>query len=225
MEHNMHINGQCKSYTREDSGQIILGESANGEPLIENILDKKYVIISIIGSHAGDEISWIFSSKTQELQRNGKTYWLIKSHKARTLQIQEFCEQAKKENEDVYCLFITASTDNGAKKTISKILAKEISENKNDWAVLSDGVEIKGKMDLQSTALVLSKLEVFNTPKKIDLEDYSEVDIKQNILSIKLRQGASTICSIKVPSVGMKSSLRTVVAYGKLVIPYAVWVR
>ena len=181
--------------------------------------------MSIIGSHAGDEISFIFSWKRKEIQINRKTYWLIRSSKAQTKQVQKFCERANKEGENVYCLFITASTKNGSRSTTTETQAKEFSKDKNDWFTIEDDVKIKGKIDSQSTALVLSELEVFNKPKEIDLGNYSEIDIEQNINPVKFRLGASTSCCQKIPSIGMKSGLRTIVAWGKLDTPYAVWVR
>lgn len=186
-----------------------------------NFLDQKYVVVSVIGSHAGEDISPIFMRKNDEIERNGKTYWLIKSFKARTSQIQELCKQAGKEGEDVYCIFITASSKNGARPTTHEILVQQISENVNEWITLAKDVKITGKIDKQSTALVLSNLEIFNSPVSLDLWDYSELDGAP----VKLQLGASSVCCIRQPSTGMKSRIRNVAGWAKLISPFAVWVK
>lgn len=186
-----------------------------------NILDKKYLIISVVGSHAGEGISPIFLRKKNEIDKNGKTYWLIKSFKARTTQIQKLCQKAESEGEAIYCAFITASAKNGAKPTVSDSLVKHISENNDKWIALPEDVKITGKIDSHSTALVLSELEILGEPLTIDLWNYSDADNKP----IKLQLGASTVCCINVPSVGMKSRNRIIAAWGKLKSPYAVWVK
>lgn len=186
-----------------------------------NVQDKKYLIISVIGSHAGEDITPIFLRKKNEINKNGRTYWLIKSFKARPVQIQEMCKRAESEGEDIYCAFITASAKNGAKPTINNILVKQISENNKEWITLPVDVKITGKIDTQSSALVLSELEIYSKPTTLDLWNYSDTDNKP----IKLQLGASTICCINIPSEGMKSRNRTIAAWGKLKNPYAVWVK
>jgi hypothetical protein len=186
-----------------------------------NFLDNKYIIISVIGSHAGEEISLIFSRKQEELKSRNETYWLVKSFKAKTSQIQNICKQADKERESVYCLFIESSSKNGARPTIHDSKAQYFSVDGKAWTILSEKVKITGKLDLQSTALVLDELKII-PPQKIDLWNYSDFENKN---PVKLQLGASTVCCIKISSKGMLSRFRNVVAVARLKTPYAIWVK
>lgn len=187
-----------------------------------NFENEKFLIITVVGFHAGEALASIFSRKQKEIQNDGKTYWLLKSFKVKNDQIQEMCKQAKKEHQDVYCLFISASVKNGAKPTLHDSLVKQISEDNIGWAVLPEGIKITGKIDKQTTALVLDELEIVTNPIIIDLWKFSEF-LTSN--PVKLQLGASTICVINIPSVGMKSRSRNIIAWGKLKFPYAVWVK
>ena len=181
--------------------------------------DSGYLIITIVGSHAGEELKNIFLRKQKDIEKTKKTYWLLKSFKAKTDHIQEFCNLAKKDNQECYCLFIEAGSKNGAKPTINNQLAKEISKDGLLWQKAEH--TITGKVDKQSTALVMSKLTILDKPELFDFWNYSE----PNKVPIKLQLGASTGCCIKRKSKGMVSRYRNIVAIGKLINPYAVWVR
>lgn len=182
----------------------------------------KYLIITIIGSHAGEDISTIFSRKQKEMQDMGLSYWLIKSFKAKTDMVQALCAQAKKEGQSVNCLFIESSQKNGARPTTHSSTVQYISKNNKDWNAVSDGIKITGKIDRNSTALVFDHIHVMNQPLSFDLWGYSEFGTGT---PIKLQLGASTICCEQVFSEGMQSRFRNVVAVGRLHAPYAVWVK
>ncbi len=185
-----------------------------------NILDNRYLLISVIGSHAGEDILPIFLRKKEEIIKNGKTYWLIKSFRAKTADIQELGRKAAREGEALICIFIGASAKNGARPTTHDSAAKRISDNGSGWTMLSDDVKITGKIDRQSTAIVFSELEILDKPLTVDLWDYSDLDGSP----VRLQLGASTACAMKRLSAGMKSRTRSIIGWGKLKPPYAVWV-
>ena len=192
------------------------------QPLLTEILNKKYVIVSVVGSHAGKDIHDILYSKINEVNNNYKTYWLLKSHKAKTHLVQKFCEQAEMEGEYVYCLFVNASTKNGSRETVTETRVKHISHNNSDWINLADNVIITGLISQQSTALVISELMKLDKPLDIDLWNYSEYP---DNTPIKFQPGMSTVIAEKKPSKGMKSRLRKLVAWGRLESPFAVWIK
>ncbi len=184
-------------------------------------LDKKYVVMTIVGMHAGKEISDIFSWKKNEIGQHGKTYWLAHSPKAKVSQVQDFCKQAHTEGEDVYCLFINASTKNGARRTLHDSQASCVSADGIEWRKLDEGLKVTGKIDKAATVLVFDRLETLTDLLQIDLWNYSET----NGAPMRFRLGASTACCQKNPSIGMKSHQRTIVGWARLKAPFAVYVK
>ena len=180
------------------------------------------MLISVIGSHAGEDVPAIFARKQKEIANTGLSYWLIKSFKARTECVQELCRKAASENESVLCLFVEPSSKNGARPTTCNFVAEHISENNKDWAQMPGGIKITGKIDRYSTALVFDDIRPMNRPISFDLQGYAEF---QTGLPIKLQLGASTICCEQTPITTNESRFRNVIAAGRLHMPYAVWVR
>jgi len=221
-ERTLHLTNRSESYTRKEAILNIKKSTGFSQHILTDVLNKKFVVISVIGTHAGEDVLHIFSRKKKEIESNLKTYWLLRSPKAKTIQIQKLCEEANKEGEDVYCLFITASTDGGARATTTSTRIKEISNNNVDWIKLDNDVKITGVINQQSTALVLSELVKFDKPVDFDLWDYSEFPYNS---PIRFQLGTSTVCGIKAKSIGMKSRSRKLVAWGKIAPPFAVWVR
>lgn len=189
---------------------------------IEDILHNKYLIISIIGEHAGESIEDIFSRKQKDVDEIGKTYWLIQSHKAKTETVQELSRKAEKEDISAYCLFIEPSQKGGAKPTLHDDPVTHVSSDNQNWNKLPNEIKITGKISRNSTALVFSELTIINNPTTIDLWEYSEFKTDN---PVKMMLGASTICCEKRPSSGMKNRYRNVVGIGRLTMPYGVWLK
>lgn len=42
---------------------------------ISKILDNKFLVLSIVGVHAGETLSSIFSRKVEEINNIGRTFW------------------------------------------------------------------------------------------------------------------------------------------------------
>ena len=191
---------------------------------INSLLEGKYLILSVVGSHAGESEKEIFSRKRREIADIGESFWLINSFKARTEIIQKFCRTALSDNKEVYCVFLEASQRGGAKPTKFKSPASEFSSDKVNWSNIPKKIKVTGRINRNTTALILTTLE-FNKNKnvKFDLWNYSSF---LNISApIKFMQGASTVCAVRKYNEGMKSRFRRVVAFGKLKNPFAVWLR
>jgi hypothetical protein len=191
-----------------------------------NILDKKYLMISVIGPHAGESETEIFNRKIQDISRIGKTFWLIKSYKAKPEIVNKYILEAKNEITEIYCIFIGAASKNGAIPTISASSSSSFSKDKSNWEDLPTGLSpVTGKIDNNTYALVFDYLELTNDC--IDLWNYSDF-INQNN-PIKIRQGGSTFCSIRKDSSyhpdKIISRYRIVYAIGKLSEPYCVYLR
>lgn len=188
------------------------------------ILIKKYVLLTVIGSHAGESEAEIFDRKKREIIDTGKSFWLIKSFKAKTEDIQKFCKCALNESEDVFCIFMEASRKGGSQPTKTSSVASQFSSDNIHWSDIPKGIKVTGKIDKKTTALVLESLEMNNEDEaKIDLWNYS--DFLDELKPIRFTQGASSICAIKKYNKGMRSRYRKIVAFGKLTKPFAVWLK
>jgi hypothetical protein len=169
-------------------------------------------------------VAEIYDRKKREIADTGRSFWLIKSNKARTKDIQEFCEEALSKGEDVFCIFLEASQKGGAQPTKTKSVASQFSSDNIRWSDIPKGIKVTGKIDKGTTALILESLEVNNEKNiKIDLWNYSDFLKKGEHLSFSL--GGSTTCAIKKYTEGMKSREREIVAFGKLKKPYAAWLK
>ena len=58
---------------------------------------EKFIVISIMGPHAGESEDEIFQRKIDDISKIGLTFWLIRSHQAKPNMVQEICQSAKKE--------------------------------------------------------------------------------------------------------------------------------
>lgn len=191
-----------------------------------NISDVKYVVISVMGSHAGECEKAIFDRKIHDTHRMDLTFWLMRSHKARPEMVRELCEKANAENSENYCVFIEASSKGSAIPTKSASSATSYSKDNLTWDVLPQGLSpVTGKIDNSAYALVFNRLELVNDG--IDLWNYADFLNQNNPL--KIIRGASTICAIKKDMSNhtskIKSRYRRVIAIGKLCNPFCVYLR
>lgn len=189
---------------------------------INEVLEGKYLLISVVGSHAGEGKEEIFSRKKREIQDAGRSFWLIKSHQAKPDDVQSLCKTAANEGEEVYCVFIEPAQEGGAEPTKHDSVASQFSEDKVYWQEIPEGIKITGNIK-NASALVFGNLEVSDKKTEIDLWEYSNFRDKSN--PIKFRQGASTVCAIGKYNEGMKSRYRKILGFGKLVEPFAIWLK
>ena len=115
--------------------------------------------ISVMGDHAGENAESIFSRKKADIERTGKTFWLMRSPKARPKNVQVICSSIP-----TYTVFIEPATKGGARPTTREDAAKEYSKDGILWHRLPNGLSsVTGKLDAGATALVKA---IIATPKK-----------------------------------------------------------
>ena len=194
----------------------------------EDIQKSKYVVISVIGPHAGEPLKEIFLRKITDIERTGKTFWIINSTKANLKLITQMKKMALKENKDVFCIFIEPSQKGGSANTKLSEPAKEYSEDKQIWQSFDEKTSpVTGKMTTNSYAMVFKKISLIESELKLNLWNYADFDNQNE--PINLNQFRSSFCGIQKNmfdnSNKMKSNLRKIVAVAKLHQIGAVWLR
>lgn len=190
--------------------------------LLEDALACPRCVVSVMGAHAGESAATIFDRKAVDIERVGKTFWLIRSPKARPAQVQEICRKIR-----AYTFFVEASTKGGARPTTTKDAAREYSCDRVSWHSLPEGLgPVTGKLDGGATALVFDMMtaEVNGT---LDLWDYA--DLSGTHEPLRFRRGCSTVCAIREDTRShpekMKAGNRRIVAVARLAKPYCAWIR
>lgn len=194
----------------------------NPESILKDCTSSRYLMLSVIGSHAGEGIENIFSRKKEEIEKTDKSFWLVQSYKSRPEEVQNICGKAIKSGQQICCAFISPAQVGGANPTINNNAANYFSFDNKEWKNIPADIKVTGKINKNSTALVFNDLEVINFDAEIDLWDYSESGTKN---PVKLILGASTICCEKNKSEGRKSRFRKVVGVGRMAYPYGVWLK
>ncbi|RLC35607.1 hypothetical protein DRH14_00500 [Candidatus Shapirobacteria bacterium] len=189
---------------------------------ISKILNNKFLILSIVGTHAEENLSNIFNRKINEINNTSYTFWLIKSFRAKTEQIQQMAQSSLNTSQKIYCFFISPSQKNGAQPTKIVSLAQQFSNDNINWLKIPKQIKVTGKIDNHTTGLVFDKISLTKNTQ-IDLWQYSNFFDQSK--PIKMSQGASTVCAIKKYNQGMKSRYRQILAIGRLKHPYAVFLR
>lgn len=187
----------------------------------------KYIVISVMGPHAGESEDEIFQRKIGDIKKIGHTFWLIKSFQAKPNMVQQICQIAKKENIEVYCDFIEASSREGATPTKEASSAESFSADGKRWEDFPKGLSpVTGKIDRNAYALVFNQLELVRA-KRIDLWDYA--NYFEQDYPVRIFQGGSTLCGVKKDMKTHKNRInahiRKVVALGKLCAPFCVWLK
>lgn len=185
-----------------------------------------YLVISVMGPHAGESESEIFRRKIEDVKKTGKTFWLMRSHAAKPNMIQAICKEAKSNGKPVYAVFINPSSLGGAIPTSTSKSARNYSKDNKTWEALPKALSpVTGKIDKGAYALVFDELRLHNAI--IDLWDYA--DFFNQSAPIKIIQGSSTLCAIKKTTHAdfnkIKSRYRQIVATGRLCEPYGAWLR
>ena len=67
-------------------------------------------VVSVMGDHAGEGADEIFNRKKADINRLGKTFWLMRSSKARPAQVQGMCATIP-----AYTIFVEPATKDGAR--------------------------------------------------------------------------------------------------------------
>lgn len=190
--------------------------------LLDEALQAPGCVLSVIGSHAGEQAAAIFGRKIADCGAVGRTFWVARSPVAQPLQVQHLCAAG-----GAYVVFVEPSSVRGARPTMEAECAREYSPDRVSWLSLPSRLgPVTGKMDRGATALVLGDLCV-DVRGVVDLWEY--VNWSDPTLPVKFTLGVSTACVRRAdaaPTDGrMKSRWRPVVAVARLLEPYCVWVR
>ena len=190
--------------------------------LFEAAMAAPNCVVSVMGDHAGEDAGDIFDRKKADINRLGKTFWLMRSSKARPAKVQGMCTTIP-----AYTIFIEPATKRGSRPTTAEDAAKEYSDDRVLWHRLPEGLSpVTGKLDAGATALVFDMMttDVIGT---LDLWEYGELSGTPKPLRFVL--GSSTVCSIRKDTKShpdkMKSRYRGIVAVARLADPFCVWVR
>ena len=186
-----------------------------------------YAVISVMGPHAGEDAGTIFKRKIDDTRNVGKTFWLVRSYKAKPPTVQSICGVAAGKGMKVHCLFVEPSSQGGAAPTKSSGAAREYSPDGVTWFALPKGLgPVTGLMNAGAYALVFDEL-ILEGQAAVDLWDYA--DFVEPCSPVIIRQGASTICAVRknmsTHPKKAKANVRCLVAIGRLAQPYAVWLR
>ena len=186
---------------------------------------QKYIIFSVIGSHAGQSKQEIFGRKIEDINKVGHTFWLFKSNQAKPNIVQDFCKIAKRKNENVFCVFIEPSIPGGARPTKIDASAKSYSMDNKRWSILPKELSsVTGEINRGAYALTFDSLR--EVGGEINLWEYADFLTKK---AIKIRLGNSTLCAVRENTAEetdkMKSPNRKIIAIAKLHDPYCVWLK
>ena len=190
--------------------------------------DNKYVVLSVMGPHAGETSGKIFDRKIRDIYKIGKTFWVVHSPSAKPDNVQRLCLKASQHNYIVDCILLAPSSANGAEDTKTTKKAKEYSIDGLEWESLpysEDLSKVTGKITNSTCALIIDEFAF----RKFDIDLWEYANFVNTRKPIIFRRGESTVCGIKKDTSTypdkMKSRLRSVIAVGRLAKPYAVWLR
>jgi len=189
----------------------------------EKALSGTRCIISVMGAHAREGVSKIFTRKIKDINKISRTFWLVKSSKAKPALVQKMCRR-----NTAYVVFVEPARKGGARPAINDSKAKVFSEDGSKWNQLPKGLgPVTGKLDSRAYALIFDKMEIIDKIQNIDLWDYA--DFSQPEKPVRTILGCSTICAtkknMKEHPDKLKSHSRRIVAVARLVEPYCVWVQ
>jgi len=191
--------------------------------LLDEALLARRCVISVMGAHAGEDPAAIFSRKTGDCRRVGRTFWVARSAKARPAQVQAICSAS-----NGYVIFVEPAAVGGARATRESDSATEYSRDRATWLLLPSGIgPVTGQMDDYAAALVFDQLTTDADNRTLDLWGYA--DDTDSDKPLKFILGLSTVCAVQKDMSGhhkrMKSRYRRIVAVARLAEPYGVWLR
>ena len=188
---------------------------------------QEYNLFSVMGPHAGEDSDAIFARKIADIRNAGRTFWVVRSHKAKPGMIQTIGATVCAKSGEPLCAFLAPSSPGGAVPTKTSSAATEYSADQCEWQSLPASVTpVTGQMTPDTCALVFDQL-CLRASAVVDLWQYA--DFFDSGQPVRIRQGASTLgvtpSDTSTHPDRMKSHLRQVLAVGRLVQPFAVWLR
>lgn len=191
---------------------------------VSRALSWPVAVISVVGSHAREDLKPIFMRKQHDITNAGVTFWAFISRSASPTLVQRLGAR----NKGAPVLFIASATAGGAVPTVSSDRAREFSIDRSVWQPLPKKIgPVTGSLSRSGTALVLGRLDLAAQDCVIDLWAYA--NFEDTASPVKIARGASTLCA-QQGNTGrhpdaMRSHLRTVLAIGWVYEPYAAWLR
>ena len=191
------------------------------------MITQEYNLFSVMGPHAGEDCDAIFARKIEDIRNAGRTFWVVRSHRGKPDMIQTIGATVCSNSGEPLCAFLAPSSLGGAVPTKTSSAAAEYSANRSKWHALPAGITpVTGQMAANTCAVVLDQLRL-QEAAVVDLWQYA--DFFNPEWPVKIRQGASTVGVIRRDTSAhpdrMKSHLRQVMAVGRLVEPFAVWLK
>ena len=191
--------------------------------LLEEALTCPQCIMSVMGDHAGEGVDAIFDRKATDMERIDKTFWLMKSPKARPTQVQAICKTIP-----AYTIFVEPATKGGARPTTAEDSAREYSDDRKLWHRLPEGISpVTGKIGHQCSRPCFR-----HDDRRPSMEHwiYGVTETSSDIRKpLKFILGCSTVCAVRKDMTShperMKSRYRGIVAVARLAKPYCVWLR
>lgn len=186
-----------------------------------------YSLFSVIGPHAGEDSDAIFARKLRDIRKEGRTFWVVCSHKAKPDMIQTICAGVRGTSHEPLCAFLAPSSPGGAVPTKTSSAASDYSADRCAWQSLPTGITpVTGHITPVTCALVVDQLCI-RASAVVDLWQYADYFAPDQ--PVRIRYGASTLGVIRRDTSQhpdrMKSHLRQVIAVGRLVSPFAVWLK
>ena len=193
----------------------------------EMMSTEEYSLFSVMGPHAGESSKAIFARKINDVQNIGRTFWVVRSHKAKPDMIQAIGTTLSRRACEPLCAFIAPSSPGGAAPTKTASVAVEYSSDRIFWEAVPIGMTpVTGQMTSSTCALVCDQLRLL-TSTFVDLWQYTDFFYPE--MPVRIRQGASTLGVTRGDTSThpdrMKSHFRQVIAVGRIVHPFAVWLR
>jgi hypothetical protein len=175
-----------------------------------------HLVFSVLGPHAQESLTTIFSRKQQDITSAGLTFWMSHS----IIDVQTI-QQSGHNGNLKFCWLISASSRYGAKMTSTNESAIQYSPDRLSWFDLPMNISpVTGKIDRGAWALVFKELVLSDVP--LDLWDYATLD--HNPIVIRQGFGTHLVKKHRV-SEGIKSRYRRILGVATLVSPFIVWLR
>lgn len=187
--------------------------------LLTKALTTERIILSVVGPHAGESETAIFTRKRADLISCGATYWLCRSPAARPDRVKAFLSTSSS-----FVIFLAPAHPSGARPTTSNECVSEISPDGAYWFKPPSSLSpITGNLSKGAYALALSEISLCDGD--VDLWSF----LLPNEAPVKFKLGASTVLAMKGDAaenpVRMKSRVRRAVAVARTLPPHSVWVR
>lgn len=187
-------------------------------PAISN-LDE--CLMSITRHHSGELNRDILKRKIDDTKNIGRTFWYYRSSRARPDVVQSFAQAIVDSGKEPWCVFIAPAPSRPSKGSTYST-AHSYSTDMRVWSSLPSGLtKVTGYMR-GAYALVLDFVDYKNGA--VDLETYVEVTDPSLPLEFEQHRATQCVRLATTPTGGMPRN-RDIRLIGRLVKPYAVWLR